>query len=242
MSESEKLTALVPAQPYALTKPGVKSLVSRGHLELRNNEEADAWLNKGLVLYNGGGIDETNAEIRKKRYEDAFACFEHGIKLNPNHPEIQNMFGDMYAYGHGASHDRTQAVSWYRKAAEQGYAEAQFNLGMMYYNGYGVHQDKTQAVSWLCMAAEQDHAKAEFNLGVICDNGYGVPLDKDQAEYWYSKAAKQGVTEVPISASKEKTRGVMKAYLESPIETRHLAARKAAQDYEREWAAEKPME
>jgi len=27
----------------------------------------------------------------------------------------------------------------------------------------------------------------------------------------------------------------MKAYLESPIETRHLAARKAAQDYEREW-------
>lgn len=206
MSESEKQTALVPAQPYALTKPGVKSLVSRSHLELRNNEEADAWLNKGLVLCNGGGIDETNAEIRKKRYEDVFACFEHGIKLNPNHPEIQNMFGDMYAYGHGASHDRTQAVSW------------------------------------LCMAAEQDHAKTEFNLGVICDNGYGVPLDKDQAEYWYSKAAKQGVTEVPISASKEKTRGVMKAYLESPIETRHLAARKAAQDYEREWAAEKPME
>jgi TPR repeat protein len=198
MSESEKQTALVPTQPNALTKRGAKSLVVRGHIDLRNNEEAEAWLKKGLDFYNGGGIGETNAEVRKKRYEEAFACFEHGIQLNANQTEIQNMLGHMYAYGHGTSHDRTQAVSWYRKAAVQEYAEAQYNLGGMYYKGYGVHQDKAQAVSWFRMAAEQGHAKAQFNLGVIYDNGYGVPQDKNQAEYWYSKAAEQGVTEAPI--------------------------------------------
>jgi TPR repeat protein len=34
--------------------------------------------------------------------------------------------------------DCEEAVSWYRKAAEQGYAEAQFNLGIMYATGEGI--------------------------------------------------------------------------------------------------------
>ena len=34
--------------------------------------------------------------------------------------------------------DYAQAVSWYRKAAQQGYAEAQYTLGWMYANGRGV--------------------------------------------------------------------------------------------------------
>jgi len=37
--------------------------------------------------------------------------------------------------------DYKEAVKWYLKAAEQGYALAQFNLGNMYYNGDGVLQD-----------------------------------------------------------------------------------------------------
>lgn len=38
----------------------------------------------------------------------------------------------------------------------------------------------------------------------------------------------------PPTPRQEKTRRMMKAYLEAPIETRHLAARKAAADYERQ--------
>ena len=32
-------------------------------------------------------------------------------------------------------------MKWYRKAAEQNYAEAQYNLGVCYYNGQGVAKD-----------------------------------------------------------------------------------------------------
>jgi TPR repeat protein len=32
-------------------------------------------------------------------------------------------------------------VSWYRKAAEQGHASAQFDLGVMYANGQGIPQN-----------------------------------------------------------------------------------------------------
>ncbi len=45
---------------------------------------------------------------------------------------VQISLGWMYEKGQGVEQDYTKAVSWYRKAAEQGYAEAQFNLGLIY--------------------------------------------------------------------------------------------------------------
>ena len=38
---------------------------------------------------------------------------------------------------------------WDRKAAEQGYAEAQTMLGIMYHDGDGVPQDYAEAYYWL---------------------------------------------------------------------------------------------
>ena len=42
--------------------------------------------------------------------------------------------------------DHSEAVAWYRKAAEQGDAGAQNNLGFMYDQGKGVKQDFGEAV------------------------------------------------------------------------------------------------
>ena len=55
--------------------------------------------------------------------------------------------------GRGVAQDYTQAVFWYRKAAEQGDASAQDGLGEIYDNGYGVRQDYAQAVAWYRKAA-----------------------------------------------------------------------------------------
>jgi TPR repeat protein len=46
-----------------------------------------------------------------------------------------------------------EAVKWYRKAADQGYASAQWGLGEMYYAGRGVPQDYVLAHMWLNLAA-----------------------------------------------------------------------------------------
>ncbi|WP_244060855.1 tetratricopeptide repeat protein, partial [Aeromonas caviae] len=67
------------------------------------------------------------------------------------------------------------AHAWWRKAAEQGNAEAQFNLAQMYGKGKGVAQDIQQVVTWLRKAAEQGNAEAQFNLGVMYAKGQGVP-------------------------------------------------------------------
>ena len=57
--------------------------------------------------------------------------------------------------GDGVPQDYKEAVKWYRLAAEQGYADAQYNLGLMYSNGEGVPQDYKEAVKWYRLAAEQ---------------------------------------------------------------------------------------
>jgi TPR repeat protein len=65
----------------------------------------------------------------------------------------------MYAKGLGVGQDDAEAVIWFRKAAEQGHAQAQYNLGWMYANGQGVAQDHAEPAIWYRKAAEQGMPK-----------------------------------------------------------------------------------
>jgi hypothetical protein len=88
--------------------------------------------------------------------------------------------------------DQVQAVSWYRKAAVQGFAPAQTLLGHSYFGGEGVPKDQVQAVSWYRKAAEQGNASAQMSLGECYGGGKGVEKDFVQAVKWYRKASEQG--------------------------------------------------
>lgn len=57
--------------------------------------------------------------------------------------------------GKGIPKDEVEALKWYRKAAEQGYAPAQNILGVTYTTGHGVPNDDVEAVKWYRKAAEQ---------------------------------------------------------------------------------------
>jgi len=85
-------------------------------------------------------------------------------------------------------------VGWYRKAAEQGDAEAQNNLGVMYANGQRVPKNEAKAAEWFQKAAEQGYVDAQFNLGIVYANGQGVPKNEAKAVEWYNKAVAQGHT------------------------------------------------
>jgi TPR repeat protein len=64
----------------------------------------------------------------------------------------------MYAKGQGVQQDYAQAVAWSRKAADQGYAIAQFNRGLKYLRGQGVPQDYVRAHMWFNLAASTSDA------------------------------------------------------------------------------------
>lgn len=85
-----------------------------------------------------------------------------------------------------------EAVKWYRKAVEQGYARAQANLGVCYYFGRGVDKDQAEAVKWFRKAAEQGFGAAQYKLGICYENGEGTAKDDKEAVRWYRKAAEQG--------------------------------------------------
>jgi uncharacterized protein len=61
---------------------------------------------------------------------------------------MQLALGDMYRKGKLVPQNHVEAVKWYRLAAEQGDALAQFNLGAMYSNGRGVPKDLIAACMW----------------------------------------------------------------------------------------------
>ena len=110
-------------------------------------------------------------------------------------------------------------MRWYRKAAEQGLAQAQCNLGRMYDNGEGVPKDATEAVSWFRKAAEKGNPQAQFELGVAYANGEGVVKDEAEAIRWYLKAAEQG------DADAEHNLGVAYANGEGVVKDEAEAAR-----------------
>jgi tetratricopeptide (TPR) repeat protein len=98
----------------------------------------------------------------------------------------------MYEKGQGVSKNYSEAVNWYRKAADQGDSNGQNNLGIMYRMAYGVERDYQKALELFRQAAERGNGNAQNNLGIMYKNGYGVPKDHEEAVAWYRRSSYQG--------------------------------------------------
>lgn len=86
----------------------------------------------------------------------------------------------------------SETIEKYRKAAEQGDAEAQWRLGESYESGYGVKKDFAKAVEWYKRSADQDNAAGKLFLGRCYMNGQGVEKDLSKAVNLFKQSAKQG--------------------------------------------------
>ena len=120
-------------------------------------------------------------------------------------------------YGHGVTKNAVEAVSWYRKAAEQGYSKAQWILGWCYDGGKGVKKDSHEAVKWIRKAAEQGHPMAQYILGAFYYFGNGVAKDFREAVKWYRKSADQGDagSQANLGLCYAKGEGVPKDYVQA---------------------------
>jgi len=150
----------------------------------------------------------------KSQLELCIKQLESGVQdLDLNDPVQQNAKGASFFQ----EKNYIEAVEWYRKSAEQGYAEGQANLGYMYSNGYGVTKDYAEAVKWYRKSAEQGDAVGQVNLGFMYRNGYGVSQDHAEAVKWYRKSADQGnsVGQRNMGVVYENGIGVMQDYAEA---------------------------
>jgi TPR repeat protein len=130
------------------------------------------------------------------------------------------------AYGRA---DYAEALKWYRLAAEQGDAFAQYNLALMYNKGQGIPQDYAEALKWHRLAAEQGDAFAQFALGNMYRSGHGVLQDYVEAHKWFNLAASRK-TEEDSRKRSIKNRGIV-AKLMTPAQV--AEAQKLAKQWDK---------
>ena len=100
--------------------------------------------------------------------------------------------------GEGATQDYAQAAEWYRKAADQSHALAQFNLAIMYAAGQGVSRDESKSMGWMQKAAELGDAGAQYHIGMKHQRASldglpeTAPESRIQAYKWLQLSAAQG--------------------------------------------------
>ena len=85
-----------------------------------------------------------------------------------------------------------KAVSWFRRAADMGRADAMYALSVCFYAGHGVAQNPQTAFEWLRKAAEFGNPVAMRELAFRYETGADVEPDPTRATRWYRKAADYG--------------------------------------------------
>ncbi len=88
----------------------------------------------------------------------------------------------------------SEAMKYYRKAAEEGNADAMYKIGDMYRFGHGMERNKAESEKWYqsalncyCKETETGNADAMYKIGEMYRLGRGVK-GKTQSEEWYRRA------------------------------------------------------
>ena len=94
--------------------------------------------------------------------------------------------------GAGPSRNDLQAVDYFRRSAEGGYAPAQVVLGYFYDTGQLTAGSQSQALEWYRKAADQGDVLAQYLVGRRYYLGGGVQQDLEKAQKWLKLAADGG--------------------------------------------------
>jgi TPR repeat protein len=89
-----------------------------------------------------------------------------------------------------------ESARYFKLAADEGIAQAQFNYGVRLGEGDDVVQDRMESARYLKLAADQGllHEVREFQLSLsrLCNTRDDPMLDPIKAAFWYGMAAREG--------------------------------------------------
>ena len=97
-----------------------------------------------------------------------------------------------YLRGEQVERDCFEARRWFKRGAELGSVEAQFQTGLIIDNGVCGIADAEAAFGYYSSAAAQGHAAAQYHLGVLYQTGRAGTRDDEQAVAWFRKAVRSG--------------------------------------------------
>ncbi len=85
-----------------------------------------------------------------------------------------------------------EAFTLLKRAAEDGYAQAEADIGELYEDGLGAKQDYARAMAWYQKAADQNNPDGQNDIGALYEHAHGINQDYAQSMAWRRKAADQG--------------------------------------------------
>jgi hypothetical protein len=123
-----------------------------------------ACLDLGVMYELGLGVEQNAGEAAI--WYDIVQQQEAELLKQGNTRDATGQFyvGRYYQFAADAKNNPVKASGWYRRAADQGHAEAQCSLGDCYANGVGVGKDLTQAMQWYEKAAAQGNVGTKAQL------------------------------------------------------------------------------
>ncbi len=159
------------------------------------------------------GGTESSDSLEKKKLE--FKLIKLRSELGD--PSDYLKLAWLYENGTGVSQNDSEALEWYRKAAEKGNADAQIELGKRYFEGRGVSANEAEAVVWYRKAADKGNTEAQLELGDRYFEGRGVEQKYSTAAEWYRKAAEQGIAraQYQLGLMYSQGQGVERNYVEA---------------------------
>jgi uncharacterized protein len=157
--------------------------------------DASAMFNLGAAYYNGEGvaaIDDTlalawfllSSEAGNSSGRDA-AQRSIGEHRPDSFNEACFAIGGMYEKGDDLPKNLDLASAWYRKAAEQGQAQAQMGLASLSLDA----KNYSEAHHWCEEAAKRKSPGGYYCLGYLFQHGLGVEQNPKTALKWYQDAA-----------------------------------------------------
>jgi TPR repeat protein len=147
-----------------------------------------ALIEGGASLKEKNRIGQTALMIAQKRgNKDVIDVLAHAsqIKIDKVDPVAAWKRGSSYwrSKDYFAA-DIPNAIKWTRIAAEQGFANAQYDLGFLYAHQIRTKLDPVEAAKWYRKAADQNFSSAQQQLGEAYAKGSGVPQNYEEAYFW----------------------------------------------------------
>jgi TPR repeat protein len=130
-------------------------------------------------------LRDKKPELAKPRLEEL---------SNAGYSIATTYLGFLFAQGNGVEKNESEAVSLYRRAAEEGDALGAVVLAGVYEWGQlGVAKNEAEAARWYRKAAEGGNVRSMLALGEKYDQGMlGLAKDEAEAARWFRKAADRG--------------------------------------------------
>ena len=156
-----------------------------------------AWEAKTVFDLPPGRFDFTSDEQTSplpSMQEDITELLSKWIKIRLHSGETSKLYTFLEYKVHLQDILEKEAMSRFKRAAEEGYDDAQYRLGRMYEIRGERGYDRiyyAAAVKFYQKAAEQGHIDAQYRLGRMYENGLGVLRSRVHAHVWFNLAGSQ---------------------------------------------------